>query len=137
MNDLVSRLDGVKQTGASRWIARCPAHDDRSPSLAVRELDDGRWLIHCFAGCGGADVMGAIGLELSDLYPEPLKHHSAPARPNHYHAAREALRTLHYEVLLIAIAAENVVNKIILSEKDRDRLILSARRVRSVAEAVR
>ncbi len=39
---LLSRLDGACRTGPGRWIARCPAHDDRHPSLAVRELEDGR-----------------------------------------------------------------------------------------------
>jgi len=31
---LLARLDGVKRTGPDRWIARCPAHDDKRPSLA-------------------------------------------------------------------------------------------------------
>ena len=42
---LVSRLDGVKQTGRDRWIARCPAHNDKSPSLAIREVDDRELLL--------------------------------------------------------------------------------------------
>jgi len=47
---VLDRLDKVKQTGPDRWIACCPAHDDKSPSLAVRELDDGRILLHDFGG---------------------------------------------------------------------------------------
>ena len=39
---LLDRLDKVRPTGAGTWVARCPAHDDRGPSLSVRELDDGR-----------------------------------------------------------------------------------------------
>ena len=39
--DLVSRLHGVKDTGSKRWIAPCPPHDDKRPSLSIRELDDG------------------------------------------------------------------------------------------------
>jgi hypothetical protein len=66
---LVDRLDRVKQTGPSRWLARCPAHADRTPSLAIRELDDGRVLINCFAGCAPGDVLAAIGLSLADLSP--------------------------------------------------------------------
>ena len=93
-------------------------------------------LINCFAGCGAADVMGAVGLELSDLYPEPLKHHSAPVKPNHWHAASEALRVLRSEALLVAIAAENIVTGIALTDDDRDRLILAAQRIRGAAEAV-
>jgi hypothetical protein len=44
---LLDHLERVKQTGPGRWIARCPAHEDRSPSLSVRELEDGRLLRLC------------------------------------------------------------------------------------------
>ena len=133
---LIDRLEGVKETGPGRWIARCPAHDDRSPSLSIRELDDGRILIHDFGGCGGPDVMDAVGLTLSDLYPEPIKHHAAPRPPNHWHSAREAFLVLRLEVLLVAVAAENIVTGISLTGDDRDRLILAARRIRAAGEAV-
>jgi hypothetical protein len=48
--DLLSGLEGVRHcTGG--YTARCPAHDDRNPSLSIREIEDGRVLFHCFAGC--------------------------------------------------------------------------------------
>lgn len=50
-------------------MARCPGHEDRSPSLSIRELDDGALLLHCFAGCQASDVLAAVGLEFRDLYP--------------------------------------------------------------------
>src|SRR5690349_10346417 len=49
--DIVARFDGVRERGPGRWMARCPAHDDSSPSLSIRELDDGTILLHDFAGC--------------------------------------------------------------------------------------
>ena len=49
---LLERLEGVISTGADRWYARCPAHDDRSPSLSVTDTGD-RVLIHCFASPSG------------------------------------------------------------------------------------
>jgi hypothetical protein len=51
---LLHKLDGVRRTGTDRWIAKCPAHDDRRASLSIRELNDGRALLHDFAGCGVA-----------------------------------------------------------------------------------
>ncbi len=134
---LLDRLEGVKQTGHNRWMAKCSAHDDRSPSLSIRETNDGILRIKCFAECGGADVMSAVDLELKDLYPEPLKHHSAPGKPNHWHAAREAFRVISQEALLVAIAAENLANGIALSDDDRGRLLLAAQRIRGAAEAVK
>lgn len=52
------------------WTCRCPAHDDRSPSLSIGVGDDGRALVNCHAGCATADVIGAIGLDLRDLMPD-------------------------------------------------------------------
>ena len=136
MAGVVSLLEGVRETGSGRWMARCPAHEDRSPSLAVRELDDGRVLLHDFGGCATTDVLAALGLEMADLYPERLTTTGLPGqRPNHWHASREALRALHQEVLLVAIAAENLAGGITLSDDDRDRLILAASRIRAAAEA--
>ncbi len=65
---LLERLEGVKRNG-SCWMARCPAHDDHTPSLSVREGSDSRVLIHCHAGCATDDVVAAAGLTLADLMP--------------------------------------------------------------------
>lgn len=57
-----------RRAGAG-WQAQCPAHEDRLPSLSLREGDDGRVLIHCFAGCESREVLRVLGLEFRDLYP--------------------------------------------------------------------
>jgi putative DNA primase/helicase len=44
------------------WIARCPAHDDRQASLSIREADEGKILVHCFAGCDQTSVIAALRL---------------------------------------------------------------------------
>lgn len=68
--DLVlNRLDGVEKRNGS-WQARCPAHDDHTPSLSITEGDDGKVLLKCFAGCTSEDITGAIGLTLRDLFPD-------------------------------------------------------------------
>lgn len=69
---LLSRLQGVRQTGPGRWLARCPAHEDRTPSLSIRETEGGTILLRCFAGCGAVEVVQAVGLELRDLFPPKL-----------------------------------------------------------------
>jgi hypothetical protein len=131
---LLSRLDGVRESAPGRWMSRCPSHEDRSPSLSIRELEDGRVLLHCFAGCGAADVLVSVGLGLSDLFPAPLTMNgNKPTRPNHFHAAREALRVLHFETLVVAIGAENLAQGVTLSDEDRERLALAACRIRQAA----
>jgi hypothetical protein len=64
---LAQRL-GARRSGRG-WIARCPAHKDRSPSLSIGEGRDGRILLHCFAGCSTVSVLAACGLSMSHLFP--------------------------------------------------------------------
>lgn len=66
---MLSRLDGVKETGRARWVAICPSHEDGRPSLSIREGDDGRVLLHCFAGCANVDVVHDLGLGFGSLFP--------------------------------------------------------------------
>ena len=70
VNLLLAQLKKVTPKGKGQWMACCPAHEDRSPSLAIKENHDGRILVKCFAGCGASDVVHAVGLQLSDLFPD-------------------------------------------------------------------
>jgi DNA primase len=74
MNILLDCLDKVRATGRDSYVACCPAHKDKSPSLAIKFNQDGRTLIHCFAGCEPNDILGSIGLTIDDLFDEPLEH---------------------------------------------------------------
>ena len=132
---ITSRLDGVRMTGKDRAVARCPAHNDKTPSLSIRETEDGTILIKCFAGCGAADVLSAIGLELVDLFPESERRpHSKSMKPNHWHATTAALKTLHKEVVIVVLAANVISRNAKLSTEDCDRLLLAATRIREAAE---
>jgi putative DNA primase/helicase len=55
----IAKALGGRKTGAA-WIARCPVHDDRAPSLAIAETRDGKVLVHCHAGCCQQDVIAAL-----------------------------------------------------------------------------
>ncbi len=77
---VISRLDKVKSAGANKWIACCPAHLDKSPSLAISETSDGVVLIKCWAGCSANDVVQAIGLQLRDLFPGNTKRRRGPSK---------------------------------------------------------
>lgn len=68
---LVARLEGARRQ-SDAYLARCPAHDDRHPSLSVSEGKDGRILLHCWAGCTTGDVLAALGLTWADLFPKRL-----------------------------------------------------------------
>jgi hypothetical protein len=68
VEQLLSRLHGVRQT-KNGYMALCPAHRDTSPSLSVREGDNGCILLHDFGGCEPGDICAAIRLRLADLFP--------------------------------------------------------------------
>ncbi len=136
-DQLLSRLDKVKQTGSNQWTARCPAHEDRSPSLSIRELEDGRILCYCFAGCGAANVMQAIGLSLSDLFPDSLSDVMPRVRDRrHWHAAREALISISDDALLVSVAAENLAVGVSLGDEDRTVLTETTARIRETRRVV-
>ncbi|MNR26657.1 hypothetical protein D3C85_1438870 [compost metagenome] len=77
---ILPRLDKVKPSGPGKWKARCPAHDDKDPSLSIREADDGKVLLHCWAGCEARDITAAIGLELRDLFPGDKQPRRGPSK---------------------------------------------------------
>lgn len=76
--DLITeRLEHCRATGSNRWIARCPAHKDSSPSLVITQPDNERVLIHCHAGCSAGDILDSIGLDWGALMPDKDSSFSA------------------------------------------------------------
>lgn len=124
---ILNLLEGVRQTGPHSWIARCPAHDDKSPSLSLREHDDGRWLMHCFAGCDAIDICGAIGIELADLFPDRLYHKAKPAPMRM--SASDAFKCLAREAGVVAIAAADIAEGRPLDDRDSRRVVEAAGRI--------
>lgn len=131
---LISKLDKVKRTGKDRWSARCPAHADKGPSLSIRETDDGRVLVHCFAGCSVHEIVQAVGLELSDLFPQRNDgQHCRPERRPF--PATDALRAISFEALVVCAAAAALATGEPLSTVDRERLLQAGERIQSTLSA--
>ena len=126
ISNLLHSLHGVRETAPGKYIARCPAHDDRSPSLSIKSCDDGRVLIHCFAGCETEDVLAAVGLTFSDIMPERLPdHHYESSRP--YFDARQVLECISHEAMVVALIAEKCAS--LAGEDDSERLLLAKSRI--------
>lgn len=75
VQEFISNLEKVKQTD-NGWTALCPAHDDHNPSLSIGEGDDGRILLHCFAGCPVEDVVASLGLTMKDLFVSSVPYNT-------------------------------------------------------------
>ena len=133
---MLSRLDGVKRTGNGTWLARCPAHADKSPSLSIRETDDDKVLIHCHAGCSVHEIVGAVGLEISDLFPprpvDPAQVGKPVRRP---FPAADILRAIAFEALVVGCAASAMLAGEPFTQTDRDRLMLAVGRIQSALDA--
>jgi len=135
VEQLLGRLERVKGRNGS-WTARCPAHDDKGPSLAIRETDDGRILLHCFAGCPVDSVVGAIGMDMTDLFPPDEKRRDYPVegkprlKPAFY--ASDLIRILAFEALVVSICAHDIRKGKKLSDDDNERLKVAQQRIEEV-----
>ena len=128
--ELVLRgLSGVRQRQPGQWSARCPAHDDRGPSLSVRETSDKAVLLHCFAGCTVHDITALLGLDMADLYPPRDSRPSEPRCPPRLLTPGQALELLRMEAMLTVVAASNLSRGITLTEQDRGRLLTAVGRI--------
>ncbi len=106
LSTIANGLRKVKWCGDYRFVACCPAHNDRSPSFAAKD-DNGKILVKCFAGCTQEEVINALrGMGL---------WHSAPLHQRNRHKRRELEKDIrhHQQILwLIGQAKE-------LSDEDR------------------
>ncbi len=73
---IAKALGGRKAGGA--WMARCPAHDDREPSLAITDTRDGKVLVRCHAGCDQRAVIAA--LRARGIWDADVRRPMRPAR---------------------------------------------------------
>lgn len=133
-DNLLSRLDGVKSTGRDRWIARCPAHADKHPSLSVRETEAGVILAHCFSGCEVAEIVSAVGLKLEDLFPpRPAADHVPGVRRPFLPS--DVFDIARLEIGVAAIIAADMHKRKEVSEADYERLFVVVERLNDIGAA--
>jgi DNA-binding transcriptional ArsR family regulator len=92
LQNVLHRLDKVTNTGDG-WMACCPAHDDRNPSLSIKTAGT-KILLHCFAGCSIESIAQAIGLEVKDLHLDEPK-----AQPNTFYEYQDEQGNLLFQVV--------------------------------------
>ena len=132
IENILSRLEKVKGRNGA-YTACCPAHTDNSPSLAIRELDDGRILIKCFADCSVQDILGAIGMDMNDLFPNVNK--DLPQVKRKYYAS-DLLRVIEFEAWVVSVAAYTMAQGLPLSEEDRGRMKKAQARIMEAVKYV-
>ncbi len=128
---VLHRLEKVKRTAPDRWIALCPAHDDRRPSLSIREADDHRVLLKCWSGCGAAEIVSALGLSLADLFTGDQRslsdHGTGPMRrPFNW---QDALKGVSHEITVARLIVEAANSGQEMDAESLDRLALAEERI--------
>ena len=127
IEDLLNRFDGVRETGGGQYSCRCPAHEDKSNSLGIKQGDGERIMMNCFAGCQTEDVLGAVGLTFKDILPSNDYNEQVKEKGfNPY----SVLKMIRDEVLIIGLASVDIKKGKALSNKEHDRLLKAIGNVR-------
>ena len=134
LNTVLSRLEKVQRIGNDRYKAICPAHDDRSPSLAIKD-DEGKLLLHCFGGCETLDVLSAIGLDFANIMPDKVTGNFKKDKKPFY--AMDILGIIKFEATLTYIYASDMAKGLALSSADKERLLLAASRINHAYEVAK
>jgi len=132
INGFISGLEKVKNTGDGKWLACCPAHNDKSPSLAIKLTEDGKILIHCFAGCDVNSIVSSIGLTLADLMPDNPSYKKGSKLPkfNKY----ELFDRLTYESIILCLAIRQLINNEPLTLDDQKRVLKAEETINDIAK---
>ncbi len=124
INTLLNKLEGVKSTGSGKWLARCPAHDDRNASFGIKLTDEGSILLNCFAGCDKELILGSVGLTFSDLFPprpERFDYARPRSRPPKF-SSHEIVKLAVFESSIIALAIRQLITTGKISPADLGRV---------------
>ena len=120
VEELLQRFTKVKPRGNNNWMACCPAHSDKTSSLSIKAVDD-RILIYCFGQqCAIGDILGAVGLKVSDIMPESFKGHSKGAKPKMW--AMDGMKLLKTDIRIIALAGYDMKRGKVLTPSEVDRV---------------
>jgi hypothetical protein len=103
--------------------------------LSVGVADDGRVLMHCFAGCGTDAVLGALGIEMIELIPEHMRYvreREQRIAPRACFSAMDGLRCLDREAVVLTLIASDIASGRALTQDDVDRVAKAAGRIGEV-----
>jgi hypothetical protein len=131
---IINRLERVRKVGPDRWMAACPNHTDKHPSLSIRQTGDGTVLIWCFGcGCGGTEVIDALGLTHDELFPpQPIGHKGAIRKPVF---KSEVFDLILFECSIVHLIGCDMHSGKQISERDYQRLSESLAKLERIKEA--
>lgn len=132
---LLSALNNVRSRGHNKWIASCPTREDKHPSMAITLCDNGIILIKDFGGESILEILKAIGMNFSDLYPDKIGEYFKPIRRPFNPA--DILACLANEIIVVLAVATDLIAGKVQSVIDYKRLALAVSRISSALEVSR
>lgn len=125
---ILNTLNGVKRKSQGRYVALCPVHNEKTPSLAITDAGDGKVLLHCFGcGAGAIEIISALGIEISEIFPERDRFDCAKsARVKPVFTSQQLLTAIHYEAIVVMIVASDILNG---KKADFERLATAYKRI--------
>ena len=122
----MNHFDGVRETGNGQYSCRCPAHEDKSASLGIKQGDGDRILLNCFAGCDVKSILDSVGLDWKDIMNEEKLYQAEKHKFNPF----AVLKMIRDEVLIIGLASADIRKGKPLNDEDHDRLLKAVGNVR-------
>ena len=122
----MNHFDGVRETGSGQYSCRCPAHEDKSNSLGIKQGDGDRILLNCFAGCDVKSILDSVGLDWKDILPDNQLYQAEKHSFNPF----AVLKMIRDEVLIIGLASADIRKGKALNDEDHMRLMKAVGNVR-------
>ena len=128
VDHVLSRLNKVRKSGQHAWMACCPAHNDKTASLAISDNGDGRILLNCFAGCDTYSILRSIGLDWHDVMPESAIGHRLEKTSFGIYST-DALRLIRFETQIVLYIAYQMRKNKSLDQESIERLETAMQRI--------
>ena len=130
IESLLSHMSKVRRRGNNKWMVSCPCHEDKHPSLSIKD-QDGVILMHCFSQqCSAADICNAIGIDIQELFPPSDNYDASQAKPRKQ-TGFEPDQVL-FAVVMEIVAAQLIVDEVMTTMPDselKNRLDLGSKRI--------
>jgi hypothetical protein len=131
---LISRLHNVKTVGPDKFVAGCPLCQSKNGRpISVRALADGRTLLHAFCACSTSDVLSALGLRFSVLYPEGLGDFKPERRP---FDGVQVLHAVAHEIMVAILIASDMAESGRGDVEQQERLLIACQRMNNALSMI-
>ncbi len=103
--EVLSRFQGLTQTGPEKWKALCPAHEDHRPSLQLEDYGD-RLLLHCFTGCSFYDIAAALNVTPAAFFDSNRRPDRTQYKDCRQPSTQDLVSVMYLDLIIIRFFAD-------------------------------